>query len=130
MRALGEFIVRHRVLVVVVAGIATVAAGIFGFGVVSSLSNGGFEDVDAESVVAAKVLADEFGVDDPAMVIVVEVAEGTVDDPEVAAAGMALVGELNAEEGVTSVASYWTLGSPPSLRSRDANHALVFVSIA
>src|SRR3970040_2171881 len=55
--------------------------------------------------------------------------DGSVDDPEVIAAGIALVDSIASEQGVLQVSSYWTLGSPGSLRSDSGDEALVFASL-
>ena len=129
MRALGEVIVRFRVWVLVAAALGLVAAGFFGGGGAASLSNGGFEDAGAESVRAADLLEEDFGVRDPAVVLVVTAGSGSVDDPAVAAAGTGIAEQLAAEPGVTAVSSYWSLGSPGALRSHDGDRALVFASL-
>lgn len=128
MRRVADLVVRRRVLVLILALLGMVAAGAIGGGVAERLSNGGFEDPEAESVQAAEVLADQFGVSPPEVVIIATSA-GSVDDQEAAATGVALGQALAAEDHVTSVASYWTLGSPPPLRSVDGNRALVFVTL-
>src|SRR3970282_666852 len=129
MRALAKVVVRYRVWVLTLAVLATVGAGLFGSGVASSLSNGGFEDPDAESVAAADALAAEFGSTPPDVIMVIRARDGSVDDPEVTAAGIALVDEIASEQGVLQVSSYWTLGSPVSLRSDSGDEALVFASL-
>ena len=128
MRRLGAFLVRRRRLVLVLAVVGLVFAGVIGSGVAGRLSNGGFDDPEAESVIAAQTLAEEFGVAPPEVVIVAS-APGSVDEPGTAEAGLALGAALAAEEGVGSVSSYWTLGSPPPLRSTDGTRALLFVTI-
>ncbi len=130
MRRLGDLVVRFRVLVLVGALAGLVLAGIFGGGVADSLSNGGFADPNAESVQAADVLETQFGVSDPAVVLVVTAPGGSVDDPVVAQAGLDLTAQLAAEDGVTSASSYWALGGPASLRSIAGNRALVFATVA
>ena len=128
MQRVARFVVKRRVVVLVVAVIGMIAAGAIGGGVASRLSNGGFEDPAAESVLAARNLADEFGVA-PADIVIVATAAGSVDDDAAAAAGVGLVAALEAEEHVTSVNSYWTLGSPAPLRSIDGTRALVFATV-
>ena len=130
MKRLGDFVVRFRVLVLVVGLVGLIAAGIFGGGVADSLSNGGFEDPGAESVQAADLLESQFGVADPAVVLIVTAPDGSVDDPAVAEAGLALTSQLAGEDGVTSASSYWTLGGPAPLRSIDGDRALVFATVA
>ncbi|MGH8913782.1 MAG: MMPL family transporter [Acidimicrobiia bacterium] len=125
---MASFLVRRRVLVLVLAVIGMALAGIIGGGVADRLSNGGFEDPDAESVVAAEALEEEFGVS-PADIVIVASAPDSVDSAEAAASGMALEAALEAEDRIGSVTSYWSLGSPPPLRSVDGNRALVFATV-
>jgi RND superfamily putative drug exporter len=122
-------VVKYRVVVLATALVAMVIAAVLGGGVASSLSSGGFTDPDAESVVAAEVLAAEFGAAPPDIVMVVRVPGGSVDDPGGAAEAVALAERLAAEAHVLSVSSYWTLGSPPGLRSDTGDAALVFASL-
>jgi RND superfamily putative drug exporter len=103
-------------------------AGAIGGGVAARLSNGGFDDPSAESVRAARVLADEFGVS-PAEIVIVATAPDSVDSETALAAGLALGQTLAAEEHIGSVSSYWTLGSPPPLRSTDGRRALLFATV-
>ena len=129
MEKLGRFVVRLRWPVVIAALVFMAVAGAVGGGVADSLSNGGFLDPNAESTLASDLLEDGFGVSDPAVILVVSAPGGSVDDPAVAADGIALTQVLAAEEGVTAASSYWTLGSPPPLRSFRGDRALVFASI-
>jgi RND superfamily putative drug exporter len=125
---LAQIVVRRRVLVLVLALVGMVIAGVVGGGVASRLSNGGFDDPTAESVRAVQILTDEFGISPPDIVIVAS-AEGSIDGDEAVAAAIALSSALEAEKHVTSVSSYWTLGSPPPLRSVDGTRALIFATV-
>lgn len=125
----SESIVRHRVAIVIGALVVMLVAGYFGSGVAGRLSSGGFEDPDAESVAAATVLADQFGVGTPDIVMVATNPSGSVDDPVAVAAGLQLTDSMGSEDAVAEVSSYWTLGSPPSLRNQTADRALVMVSL-
>jgi RND superfamily putative drug exporter len=129
MERLGRFVVRFRVAILIGALAALGLAGAFGGGVAESLSNGGFEDPDSESVQGAAVLAEEFGANTPDLILVITAESGAVDDPAVVEAGLATAAALAAEDGVSEVSSYWSLGAPPSLRSLAGDRALVFASI-
>jgi RND superfamily putative drug exporter len=117
-------------IVLVVAGIAFVAAAGLGGNVASLLTTGGFEDPASESSRADEVLAEEFDTGIPNVVLLVS-AEGAnpegnaVDDPAVARAGQRLTERLAAEPGVTDVVSYWSEGGAPPLRNDDGDRALV-----
>src|SRR5688500_15282949 len=130
LATLGRFVVRRRVRVLVAALLAMVVAGALGGGVAKHLSGGGFEDPAAESSQAKRVLEASFGTHNPNLVLLVTAADGSVDSAGAAAAGAALTRELGAEEGISQAVSYWTLGSPPPLRSGEGSKALVLATIA
>src|ERR671919_2757149 len=127
---LGRFTVRRRRWVIVGTLLGVVVAGVLGGGVFERLSGGGFADPDAESTVGEERLGRVFRTGDPNLVLLVTARDGSVDDPAVAAEGIALTEELLAERGIRQAFSYWTLGSPPPLRSDDASQALVLARIA
>jgi len=127
---LAHLSVRRRVLILVLAAVAFVAAGAVGGGVADHLSAGGFDDPSSESSRAEDVLAERFGTGSPNLVLLVTAEEGTtVDDATVAASAQALTDQLAAEPDVDDVASYWSLGRPPPLRSEAADSALVVARI-
>jgi RND superfamily putative drug exporter len=130
MKRLGDFVVRFRILVLVAGLVGFVLAGAFGGGVSESLSNGGFADPGAESVRAADLLESQFGVTDPAIVLIATAPGGSVDDPAAVEAGLALTAELGVEAGVSSASSYWSLGEAAPLRSESGDRALVFATVA
>jgi len=107
-----------------------VVAGAAGATVVEHLSTGGFDDPSSESAVTAAEIERTFGVADPDIVLLVEAREGSVDDPAVREQAEALAAALAAEEGVTRVDSYWSLGGAPPLRSVDGTKALVLSNLA
>src|ERR687885_2383189 len=129
LAALARFVVRRRVAVLVAALIGMVVAGAVGGGVAKHLTGGGFEDPGAESTQAKKVLEQTFGSETPNLVLLVTANDGSVDGPAAAAAGAALTSELAAAPGVTQAVSYWSLGSPPPLRSNDGRQAIVLATI-
>jgi RND superfamily putative drug exporter len=120
---LGIFVIRRRRWVVGATILFAVLAGAIGGGVADRLSNGGFDDPNAEAVRAADALQDQFGVANPNLVLLVTVP-GSVDDPAGKLAGMELTEELAQERGVGQVLSYWTTGIP-AFKSEDGTKALV-----
>jgi putative drug exporter of the RND superfamily len=117
-------VVRRRVLVLVVAVTGVVVAGALGGRVAKSLSSGGFDDPASESSQANHILESSFHSGAPNVVLLVKTTHG-VDDAASASEGTALSQELARQPGVTEAVSYWTLGSPPPLRSKDRSEALV-----
>jgi putative drug exporter of the RND superfamily len=124
LERLARFLLRRRWAVLAATLVVVVAAGAFGGSAITRLKSGGFDDPDAESTRAAKVLADEFGTGDPNLVLLVTAKGGQVDDPAVAAAGEALTRRLAAEPDLAQVVSYWATGAP-ALKSTDGSQALV-----
>jgi putative drug exporter of the RND superfamily len=129
LRRLGWFMVRRRRWVLAGTLVGVLLAGAFGGGVFDRLSGGGFSDPGAESSLATDDLEDVFGAGDPNVVLLVTATSGSVDDAAVAAAGTALTDELAGEPAIQQAFSYWSLGSPPPLRSDDASQALVLARI-
>jgi putative drug exporter of the RND superfamily len=121
---LGRMVVRRRRWVLAATAAMLVAAGAFGGDVAERLTSGGFQDPNAESSLASKVLEEQFGVQDPNLILLVTAESGSVDSSDAAVAGAELTAELGSEEGVTQVASYWTTGIP-TLKSDDGSQALV-----
>jgi RND superfamily putative drug exporter len=123
---LGSLVVRGRVVVLVLTGLFVVVAGVVGApGVFGVLQGGGFNDPDAESTHADELLVGRFEGGEPNLVVLVSADEGSVDDPDVTAEATALAERLEADAAVDQVVSYWSLGSPPPLRSEDGTRALV-----
>ena len=127
---IGRFTVRRRRLVLVLTFLVVLLAGALGGGVFDRLVNGGFADPDAESTRAADLLEDEFGAGAPNVVLLVTANEGDVDSAAVTEAGLALTEELAAYPRADDVVSYWSLGSPPPLRSEDSTEALIVGRLA
>jgi RND superfamily putative drug exporter len=129
LSTLADRTIRHRRLVLVATVIFFVVAGTLGGGVASHLVAGGFDDPTSENVRADEILDEQFGQGRPNLVLLVTADEGGVDDPGIAAAGRDLTERLAAEPGVENVMSYWSMGSPPPLRSEDGTRALVAARI-
>ena len=127
---LGRAAVAHRRLILVVSVVGFILAGVFGGNVASKLSTAGFDDPNAESTIADETLEAEFGSGQANLILLVTAKSGSVDDETVAAAGQALTEELQAEPTIAQAFSYWSLGSPPPLKSGDGSQALVLACIS
>jgi RND superfamily putative drug exporter len=117
--------VRRARWIVAMAVLATLVAGALGAGVMNLLSLNRFEAPGSESMRARTALADQFGTGSPNVALLVTARHGTVDSPEVAAAGRALTAELAGHPGVGDAWSYWSRGNTETLRSTDGRQALV-----
>ncbi|MFD8859625.1 MMPL family transporter, partial [Streptomyces vinaceus] len=109
-------------LALVVTALAVLAGG----GVADRMGSGGWEDPDARSTYAAKVLEREFPGSQPNLLLLVDTRSGAagVDDPAVAAEAERLTAQLASEQGVAGVGSYWRTHLP-ALRSEDGRQALI-----
>ncbi|MFJ3199213.1 MMPL family transporter [Streptomyces sp. NPDC086989] len=110
-------------LALVVTALAVLAGG----GVAERMGSGGWEDPDARSTYAAKVLEREFPGSQPNLLLLVDAGDGAgagVDDPAVAAEAERLTARLASEQGVAGVGSYWR-SHLPALRSEDGSQALI-----
>ncbi|WP_250283993.1 MULTISPECIES: MMPL family transporter [unclassified Frankia] len=99
---------------------ATAVLGVTAFG---KLQTGGFDDPQSGSTRADEAVQARFG-GQPSLILLVTARAGTVDAPDVTAAGRELTRALAAEPGVHRAVSYWDGGGPP-LRSESGRHALV-----
>src|SRR5688500_9936214 len=75
--------VRRPRLVLAGSVLFRVAAALRGGGVAEHLTSGGFENPRSESFRTAEHLREDFGVEDPNLVLLVRSRTGTVDDPAV-----------------------------------------------
>lgn len=126
---LGLLAVRRRRLVLALTALFLVASAAAGSGVFAALKGGGFDDPKAESTQARHLLGERFGQGDPNVVILYTPASGDVDSPGAQAFGRELTHRLAAEPGVTTAASYWSLGSVAPLRSKAGDKALAFAYV-
>jgi len=128
LQHLGRFAVRRRRFILVAAVVLFAVSGALGGGVASKLSSGGFSDDAAESSKAETYLADHFAAGGTPNIILLVTADAgsNVDSPEIAAAGAALTDELGHEAHIAYVASYWSTGGAPPLKTASGQRALVF----
>jgi putative drug exporter of the RND superfamily len=130
LNRLGRVAVHRARSILILAVIGLVAAGFFGGSVFTKLSSGGFNDPNAESVRGTEAMTELFGSGNPNLVLLVTAKDGSVDDSQVAREAGGLVQALEKEDHVEQVVSYWTLGSPPPLRSEQGHQALILARIA
>lgn len=129
---LGTFAVRRRGLALAATALVIVAALVLGVGVIDRLAGSGFDDPESDSVAARAELDRLFdaGFTDAAFLLSVRGARINVDAIDrggVTQAGLDFTEELAAMSGIDDVLSYWSAGSPESLRSSDGRSALVLV---
>ena len=125
--SLGHVIARHKKSVLSIFLLTTILAGAIGSQVFSRFDSGGYSDPGSDSVKVWEYLEDTFKVKDPAVVLVVDAKDKSVDDPAVVAQAQQIESEVRNESSVESVISYWSAGGAPSLKSKDGTSAFIFV---
>ena len=127
---LGAFTVRRRKLILVGALLFVVASFAIAGGVAGRLTSGGFADPSSESERAAVLLQQKFGAQEPNIILLVTAKQGSVDSPDVRAAGLQLTRELARQPSLRQVVSYWSLDNAPPLKSEHGTQAIVLGVIA
>ncbi|MGV1088166.1 MAG: MMPL family transporter [Mycobacterium sp.] len=114
-----------------IAALVMVATAIFGVGIASHLSAGGFQDPQSESARAARVLTEKFDQSDQQLLITLTDPTGATS-ARARATGGDIAAHLQASPYVLSVTSPWT--SPPAaaaeLLSRDGNTGLIVATMS
>ncbi|WP_435122485.1 MMPL family transporter [Amycolatopsis thermoflava] len=126
---LGRFTVRRRRWVLAAAVLLTLLAGALAAGAMNALTLSRIDAPGSESDQAKEVLRAQFDTGPPNLLFLVTAAEGTVDDAAVRAAGEAVAADLAARPGVAEVASYWSRGGSPALRSEDGRQAIILARV-
>ena len=123
---LGAWVARHRWPVLISYLVIMLMVGVLGVRVFGALVSGGFSDVGSSSVQAAELLAEDFGTEEPAVILAIETPTSPDAD---ASAARALLDRVAAIEGVDRVVSYWSTGGDEQFLGTDGQtvRALVFV---
>jgi RND superfamily putative drug exporter len=125
MNAVANLVTRHSrwVLFGFIALLAL--STIWGFQSFGQLKAGGYDNPGADSGVVSRILQHKFKEASPDAVVLVDFKH-SADAPESVAIGAKFAQTLNDLSGIKSVTSYYTLGSPGSLRSTDGKEVYFF----
>ena len=134
MRQIGNLVVRRSKLILFGFVSLVVLSSFWGFQVFGNLQGGGYDNPNSDSALVTELLESEFGVDPAEVIVLVDLPS---DADEIDANGFPvnfpLVQELSSElldiEGVDSVLNYYTLGSPPNLKSEDGRLIYLLVDL-
>ncbi len=134
MRRIGNLVVRRSKLILFGFVSLVVLSSFWGFQVFGNLQGGGYDNPNSDSALVTELLESEFGVDPAEVIVLVDLPS---DADEIDANGFpvnfALVQELSSElldiEGVDAVLNYYTLGSPPNLKSEDGRLIYLLVDL-
>jgi RND superfamily putative drug exporter len=100
----------------------------WGFQAFAGLKAGGYDDPGSDSARVVNILTDDFKQAQPEVVILADFPNGA-DLPASATIGQNLTDKLKSYDGVATVSSYYSLGSPVSLRSDDGKAVYFFVDL-
>ena len=124
---LGHLIAKRKKAVLSLFLLATVLAGGIGSQVFSRFDSGGYSDPNSDSAMVWEYLDKTFKVKDPAIVLVVDGKDKSVDDPEVVASAQKIESQVRSESSAENVISYWSAGGVPAFKSKDGNAGFIFV---
>jgi len=124
---LGHLIAKRKKAVLSLFLLATVLAGGIGSQVFSRFDSGGYSDPNSDSAKVWEYLDETFKVKDPAIVLVVDGKDKSVDDPEVVASAQKIESQVRSESSAENVISYWSAGGVPAFKSKDGNAGFIFV---
>lgn len=124
--ALATMVVHKRKATLAVFLLTIIIAGGVGSMAFSKLDSGGFSDPKSESSKAYAYLTDNFHVKEPALVLVVDAAPLTLNDPKTIASVARFETQIRAVPGIMNTLSYWSAGNSPTLQSKDGKAAYLF----
>ena len=123
---LGIFIVRRSRSVLIVFTLTILVAGGIGSLAFGKLGYGGYSDLSSDSAKAAIYLNEKFGVEEPAVVLVIDSGDQSIDNPAVVEAAKLLEEKIAAVSGISKTLSYWSTGAALSMRSIDGKASFLF----
>ena len=126
MNAWAKIIVRHKKWAFFSFIAVILLSTILGFQSFSKLKAGGYDDPGSTSAQVTDILDKQFNVQTPNIILIADMPS-FVDSVESKNIAADLTTKVKAYSGVTEVSSYYSLGSPPSLRSTDGKAAYFFV---
>ena len=128
MKRWAELVVRrkHSSLYLFVA--VVLLSSILGFQSFGLLKAGGYDNPNGDSTRVTELLDTKFDTQTPEVVLIADMPT-LVDTTDSTTIARDLLNDLKAIDGVERVTSYYTLGSPPSLRSIDGKAAYFFVKV-
>lgn len=123
---LGHFVAHRARLSLAMSVLFIAVSGVLGLQVIPAMTSGGYDDPNSDSSIAYNYLKDTFRAEEPWSVLVID-APDSADAPATVSAARRITDTIMTHPDVARVASYWSLGSPPQLKSTDGKAAYVFV---
>ncbi|MFD0524158.1 MMPL family transporter [Paractinoplanes durhamensis] len=124
----GSWVARFRWPVLTVALVAVISSGIWGLGIFSQLTEGGYTDPNSESTHAQEAITDAFGAQGGDLVIIYTPTQGKIDDPALGKAVKDSLAQLP-KSAVTASSSYWSTKSS-TYAAADKSSAVALITLA
>ncbi|MFZ9099867.1 MAG: MMPL family transporter [Candidatus Planktophila sp.] len=125
--SLGHVLVKYRKAATALFVIGILVAGAVGSLIFSRLDSGGYSNPNSDSYKVYEYLTDELKIEDPAVAVVIDAGDRSVDDQDVAAGALALEKRMVQEKGVTKTLSYWSSNDEQTLKSADGKAGYVLI---
>ena len=123
--SLGHVLVKYRKAATALFVIGILVAGAVGSLIFSRLDSGGYSNPNSDSYKVYEYLTNELKIEDPAVAVVIDAGDRSVDDQDVAAGALALEKRMAQEKGVTKTLSYWSSNDEQTLKSADGKAGYV-----
>ena len=128
MNRWAELVVRHKKSALYSFISIILLSSIFGFQSFGLLKAGGYDDPNSDSARVTELLNEKFDSQTPEVVLIADMPT-LVDDAASKTIATHLANDLKLIANVEKVTSYYSLGTPPSLRSIDGKAAYFFVKV-
>ncbi len=125
--SLGHVLVKYRKAATALFVIGILVAGAVGSLIFSRLDSGGYSNPNSDSYKVYEYLTDELKIEDPAVAVVIDAGNRSVDDQDVVAGALALEKKMAQEKGVTKTLSYWSSNGEKTLKSADGKAGYVLI---
>ncbi|MFM1910048.1 MAG: hypothetical protein RLZZ545_746 [Actinomycetota bacterium] len=125
--SLGHVLVKYRKAATALFVIGILVAGAVGSLIFSRLDSGGYSNPNSDSYKVYEYLTNELKIEDPAVAVVIDAGDRSVDDQDVAAGALALEKRMAQEKGVTKTLSYWSSNGEQTLKSADGKAGYVLI---
>lgn len=123
--ALGRFVVRHRVAIVLLYAVLVPLGAAFSIDVLPMLRSGGFEDPTAESWQVRDLLSEKLQLGNADLIAIYTVASGTVDDVEFLSAMLPALEQVKKDPEVVRVTSTFDGVDAFTTKARDRTFVVV-----
>ena len=125
--SLGHVLVKYRKAATALFVIGILVAGAVGSLIFTRLDSGGYSNPNSDSYKVYEYLTNELKIEDPAVAVVIDAGNRSVDDQDVTAGAIALEKKMAQEKGVTKTLSYWSSNGEKTLKSADGNAGFVLI---